>query len=93
MWNLRNLTEDHEGKEGKKISYEQRGREANHKRPLNTENKQRVNGEGRWGERGKWVMGIEEGTCWDEHWVLYLSYESWESILIAKSTLCTPYVS
>ena len=18
-----------------------------------------------------WVMGIEEGTCWDEHWVLY----------------------
>ena len=20
---------------------------------------------------GKWVMGIEEGTCWDEHWVLY----------------------
>ena len=23
------------------------------------------------GERGKWVMGIEEGTCWDEYWVLY----------------------
>ena len=23
------------------------------------------------GEKGKWVMGIEEGTCWDEHWVLY----------------------
>ena len=23
------------------------------------------------GERGKWVMGMEEGTCWDEHWVLY----------------------
>ena len=23
------------------------------------------------GERGKWVMGIEEGTCWEEHWVLY----------------------
>ena len=22
-------------------------------------------------ERGKRVMGIEEGTCWDEHWVLY----------------------
>ena len=21
--------------------------------------------------RGKWVMGIEEGTCLDEHWVLY----------------------
>ena len=23
------------------------------------------------GERGTWVMGMEEGTCWDEHWVLY----------------------
>ena len=23
------------------------------------------------GEMGKWVMAIEEGTCWDEHWVLY----------------------
>ena len=22
-------------------------------------------------ERGGWVMGIEEGTFWDEHWVLY----------------------
>ena len=21
--------------------------------------------------RGGWVMGIEEGTFWDEHWVLY----------------------
>ena len=20
------------------------------------------------GERGNWVMGIEEGTCWDEQW-------------------------
>ena len=42
---------------------------ANHKRLLNTENKLRVD-EGV-GERGKWVMGVEEGTFWDEHWVLY----------------------
>ena len=41
----------------------------NHKRLLNTENKLRV--DGGVGERGKWVMGIEEGTSWDEHWVLY----------------------
>ena len=67
MWNLRNLTEDHGGGEGKKKL--QRGKEANHKRLLNTENKLRVNGGV--GDRGKWVMGIEEGTCWDEHWVLY----------------------
>ena len=24
------------------------------------------------GDRGNWVMGIEEGTCLDEHWVLYV---------------------
>ena len=54
----------------KKNSYKQREREANHKRLLNTENKLRVDGRE---ERGKWVMGIEEGTCWVEHWVLYVS--------------------
>ena len=66
MWILRNLTEDHEGGEGKKKL--QRGKEANQKRLLNIENKLRV--DGRWGERGKCMMGIEEGTCWDKHWVL-----------------------
>ena len=40
-------------------------------------------------ERGKWVMGTEEGICWDEHWVLYVSDESWESTPEAKSTLYT----
>ena len=39
------------------------GREANHKRLLKAENKQRVD--------GGWEMDIKEGTCWDEHWVLY----------------------
>ena len=52
------------GEERGKNSYKQRGREANYKRLLNTENKLRV--DGGVGERGKWVMGIEEGTCWDE---------------------------
>ena len=67
MWNLRNLTEDHGGgKGGKKL---QRGREPNHKRLLRTENKLRVDGGWGRGERG--VMGREEGTCWDEHWVSY----------------------
>ena len=28
----------------------------------------------------KWVMGIKEGTCWDEHWVSYVSDESLNSI-------------
>ena len=68
-----------------KKSYKQRGKEASHKRPLNTENKLRADGRGA-GERGKWVMGIEEGTCWDEHWVLYVRNESRESTPKTKST-------
>ena len=56
MRNLRNLTEG----EGKgKNSYKQRGREANHKRLLNTGNKLRV--DRGLAERGKWVMDTEEG--------------------------------
>ena len=35
----------------------------------------------------KWVMGIEEGTCWDEHWVLDVSDESWEPTPEAKTSL------
>ena len=45
------------------------------------------------GGEGKMVMGIEEGTCWDEHWVLYVSDEPWESTPKTKSTLHTLYVS
>ena len=37
--------------------------------------------------------GIEEGTCWDEHRVLYVSDESWESTPRTKSTLCILSVS
>ena len=52
MWNLRNLTEDHGGREGEKNSYKQRGREANHKRLLRTKNKLRVDGGWGIGESG-----------------------------------------
>ena len=81
-WNLSNLTEDHGGREGEKNSYKQKGKEANHKRLLNTENKLRVVN-----MRGKWVIGIKEGICWDEHWVLYGSDEPWESTPKTTSTL------
>ena len=74
-----------EGK-GRKKSYKQR-REANHKRLLNTENKLKVDEVV--GERGKWVMGIEEGTCWDEYWMLYASDDSCNSTPKTKSTLYT----
>ena len=37
-------------------------------------------------------MGIEEGTCWEEHWVLYVSNESQDSTPKTKSTLYTLYV-
>ena len=59
-------------------SYKVRGTEPSHKRLLNTENKLRDDGGGV-EERGKQGMGIEEGTCWDEPWVLHVSDESWES--------------
>ena len=75
----RHLTEDQAGREGRKDSCKQRGREANHNRLLNTENKLRVDGGWGAGERRKCVVGIEEGTCSDEHWVLYVSDESQES--------------
>ena len=45
------------------------------------------------GEKGKWVVGIEEGTCWDEPWVLSISDEPQESTPKTKSTLYTLYVS
>ena len=31
------------------------------------------------GGQAKWVRGIKEGTCWDEHWVSYVSDESLNS--------------
>ena len=78
------------GKGKGRNSFKQRGREANHKRLLNTENKLRVIGRD---VEGKWVTGIEESICWDEHWVLYVSDESWESIPEAKGMLYTLYVN
>ena len=50
MWILRNLTETHgRGEGGKKL---QRGKEANHKRLLDTKNKLRVDRGWRRGEGG-----------------------------------------
>ena len=42
-----------------------------------------------WGQGwgwGKWMLGIEENTCWDEHLVLFVSDESRESTPEAKTT-------
>ena len=36
-------------------------------------------------------MGIEEGTCWHEHWVLYVSDESWESTPFPPNQELTVY--
>ena len=35
----------------------------------------------------KWVRGIKEGTCWDEHWVLYVNDESLGSTLETSTTV------
>ena len=62
-------------------------REANHKRLLYTENKLRVAG----GEVGrgmsKWVIGIKECSCCDEHWVLHVNDESQNSTPETNITL------
>ena len=38
----------------------------------------------------KWVMGIKEGTWWDEHWVLHGSEESLNS---TPETIITLHVN
>ena len=90
MWNLRNLTEDMGEGKGKK--WLQTEREGGKPEETLKYRELRVNG-GWWWGGGKWVMGTEEGTCWDEHWVLYISDESWESTPETKGTLYTMYVS
>ena len=35
----------------------------------------------------KWVMGIKEGTFWDEHWVSYVRDKSLHSTPEAKADL------
>ena len=37
-------------------------------------------------------MGIKEGTCCDEHWVLYVSDESLNPIPETKTTLYVNYL-
>ena len=44
MWNLRNLTDDHRGRDGKMRLKTKK--ESNHKKLLNTENKLKVGGHG-----------------------------------------------
>ena len=56
---------------------EKKEREGNHKRLLMMENKQGW-WSGGWGW-AKWVLGNKEGTCDDEHWMLYVSDGSFYS--------------
>ena len=35
----------------------------------------------------KWVMDIKKGTCWDEHWVSYVSDELLNSTPETNTTL------
>ena len=70
MWILRNLTEDHGVKEGEKIVTNER----EGGKPQETlKYREQTKWEQGSGGEGKWVMGIEEGNCWDEHWLLQVS--------------------
>ena len=73
VWNLRNKTDEHRGREGKN------NRDTNPKSILNTGNKVRVAGGEVGGGWAKWAMGTKEGTCGDEPWVLYGSDGSRDS--------------
>ena len=44
-------------------------------------------GGGGWEAWAKWGMGIEEGTCWAEHWVLHVSDKSLDSTPEARTAL------
>ena len=75
MWNISNSREDRSGREGDPKG-EKSEMEMNHERLWTPGNKLRVS-EGRGvGVGGNRVMGIKEGTCCDEHWVLYATNES-----------------
>ena len=56
--------------ERRENEWEKSGRMTEHERLLTLENEQGV--EGWWaGGWGNWVTDTEEGTGWDEHWMLY----------------------
>lgn len=75
MWNIRNRAEDHRGRE-EKLNGKKSERETNHEGLWTLGNKLKVS-EGRGlGGWGSWMMGIKEGMCCDEHWVLYATDES-----------------
>ena len=54
--------------EGKEKKWLEREGAKTQETPKNQEQTEGLWGVGGW---GGWVMGIEEGTCWDEHWMLY----------------------
>ena len=87
MRTLRHRTDEHNRREAKNNI--KTGRGTKHKRLLNMENKLRVAGGVLGGGWAKWVMGIKEDTCWDEHWVLYVSDKSLGCTTEAKTI---PYV-
>ena len=67
--------EDIQRRKGK-MKGEKSERETDHERLWTRGNKLRVS-EGRGGgEWGNSMMGIKEGACCDEHWVLYATNES-----------------
>ena len=79
MWNLGNKTDDQMRRE----------REGNNKSLLTTDKKHSG-----WRDLGvrwtNWVMGIEEGTCSDEHQVSYVCDESLHS---TPETIITLYIN
>ena len=70
MWSLKNKSDGHMER-GKKKKREQTIRDYREQTEVWWKDVR-----GGW---AKWVMGTKQGTCWGEHWVLYVSDESLNS--------------
>ena len=78
MWNIKNSMEDIKKRKGKMKGGESEG-EINHEILWTPGNKLRVSEGMGVGEWVSLVMGIKEGTYFNELWVLYGNNESWNT--------------
>ena len=79
--------EDHREREGN-LNGEKSERERNHE---TVDTGKQIGGfrRERSGVRGNRVMAIREGTCCDEHWVLYANNESLNTTSKTNDILCS----
>ena len=70
-----------------KVGGNKKGDGANHKRLLTIQNKMRVNVKEMGGGWAKWVVGIKESICCNEHWMSHVNDKSLNSTPETNITL------